>query len=115
MRSVHFVVVCRVGGTTVALFSFVIGGLSKGRDPTAFHHRAHWVSSVSLPDLRGDRRRVWDRHIPGGDCQHFCCLQVGVNQEQLSGCNHRDCRVHQLLHHHAAECGKWLQGNQAEA
>lgn len=30
MRSVHFVVGCRVGGATVALFSFVIGGLSKG-------------------------------------------------------------------------------------
>lgn len=49
--------------------------------PAAEPRGAHWVSSAFLPDLRGDRRCVWDRHLPGGDRQHFCCLQVGVNQE----------------------------------
>lgn len=33
--------------------------------------RSHWLSSVFLLDLCGDRGRVRHRHLPGGDCQHF--------------------------------------------
>ena len=74
-KSVPFVMVSQVRTTTTAS-PFSVGGFSGGWEPLpeTFHHGAQWVSSVFLPDLRGDRRCVRDRHLQGGDRQHFRSL-----------------------------------------
>lgn len=54
-----------------------LGFLSSSEHKSAFWNltrRSHWLSSVFLLDLCGDRGRVRHRHLPGGDCQHFCRL-----------------------------------------
>lgn len=75
MASVPFVMVSQVR-TTMTVSPFPVGGSSWGWEalPETSHHCAHRVSSVFLPDLRGDRRCVRDCHLQGGDRQHFRSL-----------------------------------------
>ena len=61
-----------------------------------------------VTDPGGDRRRVRHRHLPRDHRQHLRRLRLGSHPEQLSGGDHGDGGLHQLLRHHAAERGECL-------
>lgn len=61
-----------------------------------------------VTDIGGDCCRVWHRHLPSYHCQYLRCLRLGSHQEQLSGGDHGHGSMHQLLHHHAPQRGKFL-------
>lgn len=61
-----------------------------------------------VTDPGGDRRRVRHRHLPRDHRQHLRRLRLGSHPEQLSGGDHGDGGLHQLLRHHAAQRGECL-------
>lgn len=67
-----------------------------------------FLHTCDVTDTGGDCCCVWHRHLPCDHRQHLRRLRLGSHQEQLSGGDHRNGSLHQLLRHHAPQRGELL-------